>query len=183
MTDLTPETLRQLLRYEPNTGRMFWLPRPVSMFRDGLQSASQNQAAWNGRYAATEAFAALDGKGYLSGKIFGRRYSAHRVIWAIMTGAWPDDEIDHINGVRTHNYWTNLREATVSENRRNVGMRAGNTSGVKGVYWHKAARKWVAQIMVDKRHRHLGYFLEITDAAAAYAKASEELHGEFGRTA
>ena len=73
----TPEQCRALLRYEPETGRLFWLPRPESMF-----TAGWHQRSWNTRYAGQEAFTAtLDG--YKKGAMFDRVLYAHHVAWAV----------------------------------------------------------------------------------------------------
>ena len=94
----------------------------------------------------------------------------------------PDGfHIDHIDGDGLNNCRSNLRLATHAENMRNGRIRVTNTSGVKGVSWHRPLCKWQASIRFDGRTRHLGYFADLDSAAAAYAKASVELHGEFGR--
>jgi len=73
----------------------------------------------------------------------------------------------------------NLRIATNAQNQHNSRQRSDNTSGTKGVSWYKRDRKWQAKIKVDRKLYHLGFFSRIEDAAAAYARASQELHGEF----
>lgn len=174
----SPEVLRQLLRYEPETGKLFWKERDRSLF------ASQRACStWNARYAGTEAFTVNDGYGYRQSSIFRCIAKAHRVVWAMVHGQWPSDQIDHINGKKDDNRLENLRQATNAQNMRNLGAYANNTSGSKGVCWHKGARKWMAQITVDGKCRYLGLFAKKQDAVDAYAKASAELHGEFGRVA
>ncbi len=94
----------------------------------------------------------------------------------------PDQmEIDHSNGNGLDNRRANLRVATHAQNQRNQKIPTHNTSGFKGASWHRAKGRWHARIVVTGKVRHLGYFTEIADAAAAYATASRELHGEFGR--
>lgn len=171
-----PEELRKLLRYEPETGRLFWLPRPADMF-----ATKRAFSTWNALYAGAETFTTPNEKGYLTGVIFGRIYRAHRVALAIHTGAWPADEVDHINGVKSDNRLKNLRKATHAENSRNRGVHKDNSSGVKGVCWHKVKKKWHAVIMCDRSRVHLGYYDNINDAAEAYAKAAIKLHGDFAR--
>ena len=68
---------------------------------------------------------------------------------------------------------------TNSQNQMNTSMKSNNTSGVKGVRWHKAANKWCTQIMKNGKLKHLGYFTEIDDAEAAYLAAAEEYQGQF----
>jgi hypothetical protein len=92
-------------------------------------------------------------------------------------------QIDHRDGEGLNCRRYNLREATCSQNGRNLKTSANNTSGIKGVSWHKPSSKWTAHIMLGGKQKYLGLFGDITDAAVAYANASRELHGEFGRLA
>lgn len=91
-------------------------------------------------------------------------------------GAWPDGEIDHINGDRKDNRLENLRLATSSENKQNIGLKSNNRSGFTGVSWFAAAKKWRADITIAGKMRHLGRFDTPEAAAEAYAKAKAELH-------
>ena len=95
-----PEILKQLLVYNPETGKLFWRKRSVEFFEDGKQSAEHAMKRWNARYAGKESFTYIGGDGYKYGGVFGGRYPAHRVAFAVYHGAWPDDQIDHVNGVR-----------------------------------------------------------------------------------
>ena len=99
-----------------------------------------------------------------------------------MTGEWPKDQIDHINGIRTDNRFTNLREATTAENTRNGLISKNNTSGFKGVCFHKDTGRWQAKIFINGKGRHLGLFDTAEAAANAYDAAAAKLHGEFART-
>lgn len=95
----------------------------------------------------------------------------------------PDGKfVDHIDGDGLNNRRSNLREATGAQNSRNSRLRRNNVSGFKGVSWIKRPGKWSAQIMVDGKQSHLGFFSDPKEAHAAYVRASEALHGEFGRT-
>lgn len=175
----TPEVLRQLLRYEPETGKLFWRQRPVSMFTGGKYPAERNAAAWNSRYAEKEAFTSIDNYGYPEGAIFDRGYRAHRVIWALVHGHWTTMEIDHVNGDKADNRLSNLREASRSDNGRNKGRQANNTSGYMGVSRHR--RWWLARITYNGARHELGYFKCKVAAARAYDAAAREQHGEFAR--
>lgn len=118
-------------------------------------------------------------RGYIQITINGSKYLAHRLAWLYMASEWPEDCIDHINGIKDDNRISNLREATKSENLRNRGAQKNNKSGFKGVYRHKSNQKWASQITINGKQKTIGYFDNPEDAYQAYCKATEELHGEF----
>lgn len=101
----------------------------------------------------------------------------HRVILGTPDGF----DTDHVDGNGLNNTRSNLRVATRSQNNRNQRLASHNTSGHKGVSWHKKDKRWRACIHVNNKYVHLGHFIEFDDACAAYAKASAEMHQEFGR--
>jgi hypothetical protein len=76
----------------------------------------------------------------------------------------------------------NLRAATSTQNHANTTKRRNNSSGFKGVFWHRRLSKWFAQITCNGKQRHLGCFADKESAADAYARAARELFGEFART-
>lgn len=162
----TPEQLRQLLRYEPETGKLFWLHRKAD---------TQPQRTWNARYAGKVA-GCLRPDGYIHVSIMGRVVFAHRVAWVLHYGAWPEGVIDHSNGIRADNRILNLRQVSPSENCRNMAMNRQNSSGHSGVSWHKGDKKWRAYVQVDGKHIHLGNF-ESKDAAAEVAKSERDKRG------
>lgn len=103
----------------------------------------------------------------------------HNVILTPLPGHFADhNDNDGLNNRRS-----NLRHATNSQNMCNRGAPRNNTSGAKGVYWNKETNRWAAKIRVRNETRFLGRYGCITAAAIAYAKACQELHGEFGRVA
>jgi hypothetical protein len=108
-------------------------------------------------------------------------YLAQRIIWKIMTGEEPTEQIDHRNGNRLDNRWSNLRAASNGQNIHNSKLRRDNTSGVKGVCWDIEAKKWSAQLAIGKRQRRIGRFSTIEAATKAINKARLELHGAFAR--
>lgn len=87
--------------------------------------------------------------------------------------------VDHISGDGLDNRRENLRITDAFGNARNRRINANNTSGYKGVHFSNG--KWVAKIKLNNKRKHLGSFSTVEEAAAAYAEASERLHGEFGR--
>lgn len=172
----SPEMLRKLLRYEPDTGKLFWRERTPDMFRNGGRDPQWACNNWNSKFANKEAFASLDFYGYAIGRVFNVDLKAHRVIFAIHYGFWPTNQIDHINGVRSDNRIENLREVTNKENHRNMKINSNNSSGHMGIVWDKARKKWQSSIVVNGRNKHLGRFSDITDAIAA-RKAAEIKYG------
>jgi hypothetical protein len=174
MTDDLPtiEELHKLLSYSPDTGALTWRAR-----RDV-------KASWNTRYAGKPALACIHEDGYRKGRIHRVLFRAHRVAWALHHGSWPELDIDHINGDRSDNRITNLRQVTRSENQRNMRLPSDNKSGVVGVYWSTARKKWVAEIRnAQGRKRHLGVFEDLEDAATARraAELDEGYHQNHGR--
>lgn len=150
--------LRKRLRYEPETGKLFWLDY------EGMPNSWRTK--WVGKEALTS-----NSHGYRAGHIDYVLFLAHRVAYAIHHGEWPNGRIDHINRVRNDNRINNLRVVSQQENSRNAAMSKNNKSGITGVYWGKAVGKWVAQIKVDYHVKYLGCFDTIEEAAAARREA------------
>lgn len=169
----SPEVLRQLLRCEPETGRLFWLERATD---------SRNAKTWNARYAGKEAFVQVGAGGYKGGCVFNIGITAHRVVWAMATGEWPSGEIDHINGDTGDNRIVNLRDVPHSENLRNAKRSRANTSGVTGVSWSKQEQKWRATMTVCMVAKHLGWFRDFDSAVQARKNAAvNRFHENHGR--
>lgn len=166
-----PELLRKLLRYEPETGKLFWRERPREMFSD-----ERCGKTWNTRYAGKESFTANSSDGYRSGSVLSKPYLAHRIIWAIVHDEWPPEQIDHINGNRMDNRIENLRAVSHAENAKNQRPTRNNAAGVMGVQWAKREKAWRARIWTDGANKHLGYFGCIGAAAMARCIA-ERKHG------
>ena len=109
-------------------------------------------------------------------------YAAHRIAWLLVNKQLNlKDQIDHIDGNGHNNKILNLRLATHANNCRNIGLPKHNKSGIKGVHFHKANKKWRSQIKLNGKRYWLGDFEKIEDAKNAYDKASKKLHGEFRR--
>jgi hypothetical protein len=111
--------------------------------------------------------------------MYGEGHLAHRIVWLIATGEWPETFIDHIDGNRSNNRLENLRLADIWDNNRNSKKPTTNTSGIKGVGYRNG--RWRAYITVNDRQIHIGVFDEKEDAAAAYWTAACNIFGEFAR--
>jgi hypothetical protein len=161
---LTQERLRELLRYDRDTGEFRWRQRASYVVQVGDIAGSLNKTT-----------------GYRLIHIDGRNYKAHQLAWLYMTGAWCRPMIDHRDMNRANNRWSNLRRATPSTNAANRGRPRTNASGFKGVHFRRATGKWRAQISKDGRARYLGQFSTPQAAHAAYVAAARDLFGEFAR--
>lgn len=175
--ELTAAQARALFSYNPQTGKLVLLNRPRELF-----PSDKEWKRWNSRSSGTEAGAVKRSSGYRMVCVFGREYRAHRIIWLMQTGEWPESDIDHINGVRHDNRLANLRAVSHATNLRNQSRNSRNTSGFAGVSWHKGAEKWSAQIKVNGKKVHLGLFATAECAAQARAAANSaygfsERHG------
>ena len=115
-------------------------------------------------------------KGYTSIMISGKNYRAHRLAWLYVYGYLPEHEIDHIDRDKSNNKIDNLRHVSCSCNKRNVGLRQDNTSGIKGVYWDKQSDKWRAQITANNKQHHLGLFTDFTEAVCTRLAAEQCLN-------
>lgn len=161
----SPEELRRVFSYEPETGILRW--KVARSPRNVIGSEAGTTKRKNRRYV-----------GYRQ-----RRYYTHILAWVIVAGEWPVHEIDHRDCNPGNNRWDNLREATSSQNKANTRRRSNNKSGVKGVFLSKRDRKWYAEIRKDGRKTFLGSFDTVDAASAAYARAAREMFGEFARLA
>jgi hypothetical protein len=115
---------------------------------------------------------------YVSTKIKGQHYSVHKLIYLWHTGIWPE-QLDHINRNTIDNRIENLREASSSENASNRKLFSTNTSGAKGVSWHKARNKWFVYVDQNKRRKNIGYFDDLEFAELVAIEARNKYHGNY----
>jgi len=155
---------------------MKWRPRPTWMFNAAPDQIGRIAKAWNAQFAGKACCYKKLPNGYLVGSIMNKTYYAHRVVYALGMGKWPESQIDHINGIRSDNRFSNLRAVTQMENSRNMRRSKANKSGVTGVFWNKGHQKWTAHIRAQKQSRWLGNFARREDAIAA-RKAAERKYG------
>lgn len=159
---LTQDRLKELLSYDAATGQFTW------------------NVSLRGRFAKAGAVAGgPHSEGYIWVGIDGQKHLAHRLAWLYMTGAFPSDDVDHINGCRTDNRFANLRAATRAENLQNSKKKSGTLSQFKGVSKHKD--RWHAQIFCKGVRTSLKYHDTEVAAAKAYDQAATIMHGAFAR--
>jgi hypothetical protein len=161
---LTQARLRELLHYDSHTGQFRWRVRKK-----------------NGHEAGTMAGCEIRSN-YWCIHLDGQSYRAHQLAWLYMNGEWGRPLIDHRDGNPLNNQWANLRLSTGSTNAANRKRYRSNTSGYKGVSFHRRVRKWTAYITKGNQRQSLGYFATAQEAHAAYAAKARELFGEFART-
>lgn len=118
----------------------------------------------------------INKNGYAVTQINGTLHYVHRLVWLYAHGEWPSKQIDHINRNRSDNRLENLRLATSVEQGQNTGIPKNNTSGYKGVWFHKPTERYVAEIKHRRKKHHLGYFNTVEEAATAYQKAKAKIH-------
>lgn len=182
MNHLDVSVVREFLSYAPQTGQLFWKRRDERWFADNIGRTQAHAAAWwNSRFAGQEALTAINSSGYRTGAILGVSYKAHRVAWAIETGAWAVSEIDHIDGNRSNNRWSNLRLVDYSGNRQNMKKYSTNKSGVVGATFRRGG--WEVTISVCGKRLYVGRFRTIEEAGQARLEAELNLgfHPNHGR--
>lgn len=158
------EYLKSRLLYSPKRGKFYWILPP------------KNKANLLGEEAGVEAVA--NNKKYYTIQIDGKKYKRGRLAYLYMTGEWPVEMIDHIDGDGTNDRWENLRSATVSENAFNHKSRAKKSSLPMGVR-ETGIGRYCARIGVNKRLITIGTFGTISEAKEAYQNARKVYYGEF----
>ena len=157
---ITQDELKRLLHYDPETGDFTWLVARKGTLRCKTAGTKHN-------------------RGYRTIHLNYKCYLAHRLAWLYMMGDWPKHTIDHINGIRDDNRWSNLREATRQENNFNSSSRKLSSSVYKGVFWAKRNKKWISKINFNNKQIHIGYFDCEIEAAKAYNEEAKKRYGDF----
>ena len=173
------DDLKSLIDYDPLTGVLIWKKRDAELFACGSRGGQEVSAkVWNKKYAGNPALHIIGARGLFRGKILGVNFKAHRVAFALHFGAWPIDQIDHIDGNPSNNKIRNLREATSIENGQN---RKPVRHGLKGSCFRKKSNAWVSKITCKGITYYLGRFKTEEEAHCKYKEAAIKLHGEFAR--
>jgi hypothetical protein len=156
---LTAERLREVLHYNPDTGVFTRLINTPNFPEFGIGAIAGND----------------NGQGYLVCSIKGTIHKCHRLAFVYMSGEWPTQEVDHMNGNRADNRWANLRLVTRAVNRQNMrAARSDNKAGLIGVAGN--AGKWRAAICAGGKWHWLGNHSTPELAHAAYLEAKRRLH-------
>lgn len=140
------------LRYDKKTGDLIW----------------KNYRGREGKVAGTLK------NGYVSVQLGRKQYLAHRLIWFINYGYFPESFIDHINRDKTDNRIENLREVTNQCNQRNSNTKTNKSSGIRGVSFDKGY--WLARIKVDDKVKHVGCSKDLIEAVAFRLAAEQSLN-------
>jgi hypothetical protein len=157
---LTQERLKELLHYNPETGIFKWIVD------------SRNKRVKAGMVAGC-----LDGEGYLIVTIEKKPYKAHRLAFLYMLGEFPKEIVDHINGVKSCNAFSNLRECNVYQNSQNQkNKQANNLTGKLGVTKIKSTGRFQARIQVNGSRINLGHYETVETAYKVYIDFKRKMH-------
>ena len=130
--------------------------------------------------------AAKNSRGYGTIAVLSRTRYAHRVSYWFANGAIPDGfEIDHKCRNRACVNPDHLRAVTSKQNKENTGANAGTVSGVRGVRWHKAGRKWDTHVFHNGKRYSAGLFSTVKEAEVAVIALRNRLftHNDLDRKA
>lgn len=152
MTNPTQAALLNVFSYNTQSGELTHTYTTLSGAQDSLATFAHS-------------------RGYLSVCVGKTQYLAHRVIYLMMTGNWPE-HIDHINHIKHDNRWDNLRNTSQEDNNRNMPKQTNSTTGILGVSLHQPTGKYRAYISVKGRAKHLGLFDTVAAAKAARETAN-----------
>ena len=141
----------------------------IKCFRDGwIFTLCKKSNKYGKKGEWNERIVKPNNKGYIKIQIGGKNYFVHRLIMEAFVGE-SEQEVDHIDRNKSNNNFHNLRYCSRSENSLNRDY----CDNAKGYCWHKRVKKWHAQIMIDGKLKHLGYFDNEQDARQAYLQARE----------
>ena len=157
---VTSERLKEVLSLDRATGILRW---KVQLSSRGLIGSIAG---------------CIDSKGYRNIGIDGQIYYAHVLVWFIIKGKWPSNNIDHRNHNTDDNRFENLRLASEAQNQWNSKPHKNNTSGQRGVY--ELRGKWMVLLAKNGKRHYLGIYNDHAAARAVAVEGIQRLHGEFG---
>jgi hypothetical protein len=151
---MTIDDLKKLVSYDPQTGVFLWSVSP----KPGV--------------SAGDIAGSVSSHGYLRICVKRRFYRANRLAFALQTGRWPEQQVDHINHDKADNRWCNLRDVSQSDNQLNrSGAQRNNRHGALGATPVRGRLR--ASIQINGRRRVLGYFTSPGEVAEARRLALE----------
>lgn len=157
---LNADDARAVWTYNPETGDLIWNVKPSIGTKEGSVAGT------------------LTAAGYRRVRYRRKHYLAHRLVWLHVVGEWPQDEIDHIDRNKLNNRIENLRVVGRKHNQQNQrAARKDNSLGTRGVCVKRG--RYVAQISIDGKVTHLGYYQSAEEAQAAYNKARAKHHAGY----
>lgn len=161
---MTQDELKCLMHYDPDTGIF------TSKIKRGKVTVGKKVGTLNPL------------NGYLKCCVNRKQYQMHRLAWLYVYGKFPDKEIDHINGIKTDNRISNLRDVTPSENQHNKWKaQSNNKSGLLGAFYVKREGRYMSYISCNKKRHYLGLFDTDQKAHEAYMEAKIKLHTSANR--
>jgi len=156
--ELTQKKLKQILRYDKNTG----------IFTNRIFRCSQ---ALKGNRAGHQ-----QKDGYNRIRLNNKLYKSSRLAYLYVKGYFPEGDVDNRDQNKYNDKWSNLRETSRICNVRNSGNRVDNKSGVKGVIWKELNQKWEAYVTVNQKRHYLGIYKDFANAVCARLAAEQCLN-------
>lgn len=147
---ITQKELARLFNYNEETGILSWAVDRKGKAKKGHRSGYKH---------------ACDGYRYVG--VNYKLYREHRLIWCLVYGYFPENDLDHKNGRRDDNRLKNLREVSKYCNNQNISTPASNKTGFIGVSFFKRTGKWRAVIQINYNYYHLGLYPTPLEAALA----------------
>ena len=144
----TYDEIAERISYDPESGHFF-----------------QKEVKFSNRPVGSRIGCLHKTKGYRYLSFKNTTLREQRVAFLLMTGSWPEGQVDHINRIKDDNRWINLRDVSPSENCQNRGKFKTNRSGYKGVVWQKYSEKWQVLCRREGVQYYLGLFENLEDAA------------------
>lgn len=152
---LSAERARELFSYDPETGVIVRKVATTNSLKVGDVAGSPQS------------------NGYLRVRVGCKLLHAHRLAWLIYTGEWPLQTIDHINGIRSDNRLSNLRDVSKAVNNQNKRA-ACSSSGYAGVF--KSGARFASKVTIQRAQKYLGTYDTPAEAHQAYVTAKRQLH-------
>ena len=156
MSELTVQILKSRLRYDAEGGEFYWLTPQRLEQRAGTKTQ----------------------KGARQIHVLGTIYLEHRLAWFYMTGKWPVNQIDHRDRNPDNNKWTNLRQATHSQNAQNITARKSPYGRGVRFMVGKRSKPWRVSVVVNGKHVHK-YASTNSEARTMAIDLRKALHGDF----